>query len=453
METGFTLEQLKDPQMKEAEEILRRCVHCGFCTATCPTYLVLGDERDSPRGRIYLIKTMLEGAASPRQVRPHLDRCLSCYSCMTTCPSGVDYMHLSDFARNVIEKSAMRDPRDDFTRKLLRMVLPHPKRFRLALLLAAAMRPFRVILDRSRFKALAAMLNLAPASAARHGQYTMPQTIKTGKSRKGRVSMLSGCAQRVLRPEINDATVRFLLELGYDVTLPEAEGCCGALALHMGKESDAKASARKNIDAWHAQRENGPLEAIIINASGCGTVIKDYAHMFAHDPDYAVKAKYVSSLAKDITEFAALQKMDAPIGWSDIRVAYHSACSLQHGQKIQEAPRQLLRNAGFTVIEIPDGHLCCGSAGTYNILQSELANELKERKLRSIAQVKPDCVAAGNIGCITQLSGADVPVVHTVELLDWAYGGPCLDALRHLENRVRPLPREGETVGQDFEAV
>ncbi len=214
----------------------------------------------------------------------------------------------------------------------------------------------------------------------------------------------------------------------------------------MGKEADAKAMARANIDAWHLQREHGPLDAIIINASGCGTTVKDYAHLFANDPAYAAKAKYVSSLAKDITEFAAAQKMESPVGWSDIRVAYHSACSLQHGQRINEPPRQLLRSAGFTVAEIPEGHICCGSAGTYNILQPELAAGLKQRKLAAIEAVKPDCVAAGNIGCITQLSGGPVPVVHTVQLLDWAYGGPCPDALKHLEKRVRLLPREGETV-------
>jgi glycolate oxidase iron-sulfur subunit len=419
-------------------------VHCGFCTATCPTYLLLGDERDSPRGRIYLIKSMLEGSAAPRQVRPHIDRCLSCYSCMTTCPSGVDYMHLSDYARQHIEKAALRAPGDDFMRKLLRWILPYPKRFRSALFLAAAARPFKRHFAGSRFKSLAAMLELAPRGLVRQGEFSVPQTVKTYRQRRGRVLLMLGCVQRVLRPEINDASVRFLNHLGYDVVLPGGEGCCGSLSLHMGKEADAKAFAKKNIDAWHAQRETGPMDAIIINASGCGTAVKDYGHLFAQDPVYAAKAKFVSSLAKDITEFAAQQRAETPVGWSDIRVAYHSACSMQHAQKLQEPPRQLLRNAGFTVVEIPEGHICCGSAGTYNILQSELANELRERKLFSISRMKPDCVATGNIGCITQLSGGPVPVVHTIELLDWAYGGPCPAALKHLEKRVRPLPREGE---------
>ncbi len=445
METNFTPEQLKDPRLKEAEAILRACVHCGLCTAACPTYLLLGDERDSPRGRIYLIKSMLEGTASPKQLRPHLDRCLSCYSCMTACPGGVDYLHLSDYARQHVEKSAGRRPTGDFMRKVLRAILPHPGRFRIALLAATLARPFRKILARSRFQKLAAMLELAPRKRGRPAAFTAPQTVKTKRPRRGRVALLQGCAQKVLRPEINDATVRFLNHLGYDVILSDRVGCCGALPLHMGKEADAKVFAQGNIDAWHLQREHGPLDAIIVNASGCGTTVKDYAHLFAHDPAYAAKAKYVSSLAKDIAEFAAQQRIAAPMGWSDIRVAYHSACSLQHGQRIQEQPRQLLRNAGFTVLEIPEGHICCGSAGTYNILQPELAGELKERKLAAIEAVKPDCVASGNIGCITQLSGGAVPVVHTVELLDWAYGGPCPDALKHLQQRVRLLPREGET--------
>jgi glycolate oxidase iron-sulfur subunit len=453
METRFSPDQLKDPGLKEAGDILRRCVHCGFCTAACPTYLLLGDERDSPRGRIYLIKAMLEGDASPRQVRQHLDRCLSCYSCMTACPSGVDYMHLSDYAREIVEKSAMRAPREEFMRKVLRSILPYPKRFRLALLTAVALRPFRRLLSRSRFKALAAMLELVPSSPVNRGSFTVPQTIKTKKPRRGRVALLSGCAQRVLRPEINDASVRFLNHLGYDVSLAEGEGCCGSLTFHMGKHAEAKAFAKRNIDAWHAQRDKGPLDAIIINASGCGTTVKDYAHLFAGDPAYSEKAKYVSSLAKDITEFAGQLKVDSPLGWSDIRVAYHSPCSMQHGQKLHDTPRQLLRNAGFTVVDIPEGHICCGSAGTYNILQPDLANELKERKLLSINQVKPDCVASGNIGCIMQLSDGGAPVVHTVELLDWAYGGPCPEAVKHLQSRVRSLVGGSNTAEVAYEVA
>jgi glycolate oxidase iron-sulfur subunit len=437
METTFTREQLADPRIAEADKILRSCVHCGFCTATCPTYLVLGDERDSPRGRIYLIKSMLEGEMQPKQVKPHLDRCLSCYACMTTCPSGVDYMHLSDLARTKIDDAVTRPPKDRFTRKMLRLILPYPARFRAALGMAALARPFRALFARLGFKEVAAMLAM-PARSGR-GMFSRPQVVRTKAARRGRVVLLGGCAQKVLRPQINDATVRFLNHIGYDVVLPDGEGCCGALVLHMGKEKHGKQFARRNIDIWWALREQGPLDAIIINASGCGTTVKDYAHLFAHDAAYADKARFISSIAKDITEFAESIQLDAPQGWSDIRVAYHSACSMQHGQRIHEPPRKLLRNAGFTVMEIPESHICCGSAGTYNILQPEIATELRERKLNNIARVKPDCVATGNIGCINQLTGGAAPIVHTVELLDWAYGGPCPAEIEHLKGRVRPM--------------
>jgi glycolate oxidase iron-sulfur subunit len=444
METNFTLEQLRDPRLKEADGILRRCVHCGFCTATCPTYLLLGDERDSPRGRIYLIKSMLEGKASAKEVRPHLDRCLSCYACMTTCPSGVDYMHLSDYGRARIEADVPRAPVDELTRRLLRWVLPHPRRFAAALRLARLGKPFKGLFRKGRLKPFGAMLDLAPPSLPAPGLYAAPETVKTKAVRRGRVVLLQGCAQRVLRPQTNDASVRFLNALGFDVVLSSDEGCCGALVQHMGREAAAMQFARRNIDAWHRLREQGPLDAVIVNASGCGTTVKDYGHLLARDPAYAEKAKFISALAKDITEFAALHEGPAPRGWSDIRVAYHSACSMQHGQRITGEPRQLLANAGFTVVEIPEGHICCGSAGTYNIMQPELANGLKARKLDAIATVKADCVATGNIGCITQLSSGPVPILHTVELLDWAYGGPCPKAIRHLESRVRPLSRLGE---------
>lgn len=441
METHFSLRQLADPALKEAEEILRRCVHCGFCTATCPTYVLLGDERDSPRGRIYLIKDMLEnGRKASGEVRFHVDRCLSCLSCMTTCPSGVDYMHLVDYARVRIEQTASRPLRSRLTRRLIQRVIPHPGRFRAALILAALAKPFKPLLRRLGFTELAAMIGMAPALTPKRATYGGPGVFpgQSGR-RRARVALLSGCAQQVLRPRINDAAIRLLCSQGVEVVLPKGETCCGALVQHMGREDEAREFARRNIAAWEAAEAGGALDAILVTASGCGTSVKDYGHLLAHDPAFAERARRISVLAKDITEFLAeIIDIGAPAGWSDIRVAYHSACSMQHGQRISEQPRRLLREAGFAVAEIGEGHICCGSAGAYNILQPELAGELRERKLGHIAAAKADCVASGNIGCITQLGGNGAPpVVHTVELLDWAYGGNCPAEIAHLKGRMR----------------
>ncbi len=416
-------------------------MHCGFCTATCSSYVLLGDERDSPRGRIYLIKDMLENSRKANdEVRFHIDRCLSCLSCMTTCPSGVDYMHLVDFARVHIENTASRSPKDRFTRRLLQAVLPYPSRFRQSLWLATLARPFRPLLRRFGLTEMAAMIDKAQVPVL-WAAYPAPQVIPAKGARRARVALLMGCAQQVLRPQINDMTIELLTRQGVEVVLARGEGCCGALVHHMGRDEAAKAFARKNILAWEHAAVEAPLDAILITASGCGTTVKDYGHMLAHDPAYAERAKAISALAKDITEFLAdMIDIGAPEGWSDIRVAYHSACSMQHGQRVNAQPRQLLRDAGFSVVEIAEGHICCGSAGTYNLLQPEIAGELRERKLANISATKPDCIATGNIGCITQLQGPDAPpIVHTVELLNWAYGGDCPAELKHLSGRVRSM--------------
>ena len=425
MQTSFTPEQLLDPHVAESEKILRRCVHCGFCTATCPTYVTLGDELDSPRGRIYLIKDMLENdRAADEQVVTHIDRCLSCLSCVTTCPSGVDYMHLVDHARIHIENTYRRPLADRLIRSLLAAVLPYPARFRTALSLARLGRPFGPLLKRIKpLRPLAAMLELAPRAAPPAGSAPaisqMPQA-----QRPGRVAILSGCAQPVLDPGINAATHRLLSRLGVEVVSPQGEGCCGALVHHMGREEQALDFARTNVDVWISEIEKGGLDAIIITTSGCGTTIKDYGHMLRLDPAYAEKAATVSALAKDITEYLFTLDL-AKLEPKKLTVTYHSACSMQHGQKIVAAPKQLLKAAGFTVRDPAEGHLCCGSAGTYNILQPEISGQLKARKVRNIEATKPDVIATGNIGCITQIaSGTAIPIVHTVELLDWAYGGP-----------------------------
>jgi glycolate oxidase iron-sulfur subunit len=427
MQTNFTEAQLADPHVAESEKILRKCVHCGFCTATCPTYVTLGNELDSPRGRIYLIKDMLEnGRAADREIVTHIDRCLSCLACMTTCPSGVNYMHLVDHARAHIHKTYRRPLPDRLIRAMLAFVLPYPARFRAALKLAKLGRPFAGLFEKiPALKPLGAMLKLAPTAVPAASPASRPGVhALSGKARKGRVAILTGCAQSVLEPGINEATISLLNRLGIEVVVPEGEGCCGALVHHMGREDAALASARRNVDAWMREIEGSGLDAIIVTASGCGTTIKDYGFMLRLDPAYAEKAAKVAALAKDITEYLSGIDLPEPVLRPGTVVAYHSACSLQHGQKITRQPKELLKGAGFVVREPREGHLCCGSAGTYNILQPEISARLRDRKVRNIEATGAEIVAAGNIGCITQIaSAANLPVVHTVRLLDWAYGG------------------------------
>jgi glycolate dehydrogenase iron-sulfur subunit len=422
MQTSFTPGQLANPRIATADAILRKCVHCGFCTATCPTYVLLGDELDSPRGRIYLIKNMLErGEPANRETVKHIDRCLSCLSCMTTCPSGVHYMHLVDDARAHIEKTYRRPLFDRLIRDLLAFVMTRPPLFRAALQVARIARPLRGLAAAMGLKPVAAMLNLIPSQSPPPERIGKPGIYSAGGQRRARVALLQGCVQRVLEPSINEAAIRLLNRQGIEVVVTEGESCCGSLTHHMGKEDDALARARRSIDAWLA----ADVEAVIVTASGCGTTIKDYGHMLRLDPAYAEKAQRVSAMAKDISEYLAalgLPKTAAPMA---LTVAYHSACSMQHGQNIRTEPKALLAAAGFSVKDVPEGHLCCGSAGTYNILQPEIAARLRDRKIANIESTKPDVIATGNIGCITQLSGGTAaPVLHTVELLDWAYGGP-----------------------------
>ncbi|HET7410532.1 MAG TPA: glycolate oxidase subunit GlcF [Paracoccaceae bacterium] len=425
MQTNFTEEQLQDPGTARANQILRACVHCGFCTATCPSYAVLGDELDSPRGRIYLMKEMLENdrPADARTVK-HLDRCLSCLACMTTCPSGVHYMHLVDHARAHVERTYRRPLPDRALRWLLVQVLPYPGRFRLALAGAKLARPFQRLFP-SRLRA---MLEMADAPIARPAKHDEPQVHPAVGERKYRVALLTGCAQRALNSDINAATIRLLTRHGCDVVIAKGMGCCGALPHHMGKVEESHAFAARNIRAWTREADGDGLDAIVINTSGCGTTIKDYGHIFAREP-LADDAARVAGLAKDVTEFMAqigLKDSSAP----RLRVAYHAACSLQHGQKVTRAPKKLLADAGFEVVEPRDAHLCCGSAGTYNLLQPEISAELKRRKVATLEATGPQVIAAGNIGCMMQIGGGTgVPVIHTVELLDWATGGPVPPAL------------------------
>jgi glycolate oxidase iron-sulfur subunit len=427
MQTSFSLAQLADPDLQEANKILRACVHCGFCTATCPTYVLLGDELDSPRGRIYLVKEMLESEKpASKDVAKHIDRCLSCLSCMTTCPSGVHYMHLVDQARVRVEETYRRPWHERALRRLIATVLPRPTLFRLALFAAGLARPLAPLVP-GRWGGL---LRMAPAGLAGPSPLDRAGVFPAEGVRRKRVALLAGCAQRVLAPEINEATIRLLNRHGVEVVVAQKAGCCGGLTHHMGEDDSALDMAKRNIDAWLGA---GELDAVVINASGCGTVVKDYGYMLRTDPAWAEKARRVSSLAKDVSEVLDALAITGGGAAPALRVAYHSACSMQHGQRIREEPKRLLAAAGFSVVDVPEGHLCCGSAGTYNLLQPELATRLRDRKVAHIESTRPQVVATGNIGCIQQIqSGTPVPVVHTVELLDWATGGP---APRALEGR------------------
>ncbi|WP_425091413.1 glycolate oxidase subunit GlcF [Tropicimonas sp. S265A] len=432
MQTTFTPEQLTDPGIARSNEILRSCVHCGFCTATCPTYQVLGDELDSPRGRIYLIKDMLENErqADEKTVK-HIDRCLSCLACMTTCPSGVHYMHLVDHAREYIENTYKRPLFERVLRWTLARILPYPMRFRVAMLGAKIAKPFAGLMPDKRLRA---MLEMAPKTIPPVSRNDDPQVFPAIGERRKRVALMTGCAQRALNTDINDATIRVLRRLGCEVVIADGQGCCGALTHHMGKTQESHGTAAKNIRAWWGEMQGEGLDAIVINTSGCGTTVKDYGHMFRNEA-LAEEAAAVSAIAKDISE--VLIELDVPEHEKfsqGLTVAYHAACSLQHGQQIKTFPKDLLRQVGFKVVEPQDAHLCCGSAGTYNLMQPDISKELKARKVETLEATKPDLIAAGNIGCMMQIgSGTGVPIVHTVELIDWATGGPVPRALQKIK--------------------
>ena len=423
MQTFFKDGMVKDAETQRSEAIFRNCVHCGLCTGTCPTYQLLGDELDSPRGRIYLLKDMLENGRKPtKDVVDHLDRCLSCLACTTTCPSGVDYMHLIDHGRKVIERDYDRPFFERLYRNFLALTLPRPGLFRWLLRLAPLGAVARPVLPKS----LQAALSLTPDRLPAPAETDRPGLHAAATAeRRGRVAVFPGCAQQVLEPEINAATIRLLTRLGYEVEVVSAP-CCGALTHHMGKAREADSTAMRMIDAVLAADERDPLDALVITASGCGTTVKDYGAMFQDHPESAERANRVAGLAKDITEFVTVDDLAAGKDALDaVSITYHSACSMQHGQKITTKPKTLLKALGAQVREPAEGHLCCGSAGTYNLLQPEISSQLRDRKLRNIAKTKPQIVATGNIGCMKQLEkGVGVPLVHTAQLLDWATGGP-----------------------------
>jgi glycolate oxidase iron-sulfur subunit len=394
--------------------------------------VLLGDELDSPRGRIYLIKEMLEhGRAATEEVVTHIDRCLSCLACMTTCPSGVHYMHLVDHARAHIEETYRRPLLDRLMRLFLAHVMPYPRRLRLAMLAGVLGKPFAPLLAAIGLKPLAAAARLAPIRAP--GSMTETGVHPAQGARKARVALLAGCANEALSPSISQATIRVLNRHGVETVVAPDAGCCGSLEHHIGQEEGAYAKARANIDVWSREIEGKGLDAILITISGCGTTVKDYGFMLRTDPVYAARAAKVSGLARDVSEYLATLGIKPVAKPSNLAVAYHSACSLQHGQRIHREPKDLLAACGFNVKEVPEAHLCCGSAGTYNIMQPDIAGRLRDRKIANIARITPDIIAAGNIGCITQIAaGTATPVVHTVELIDWATGGPVPEQLKNI---------------------
>ena len=423
MQTNFTKKQLQNPEVKNTEGILRKCVHCGMCNATCPTFQVLGDELDGPRGRIYLIKDMIENNKAPTEkVVKHIDRCLSCYACMTTCPSGVNYMHIIDHGRNHIERHYKRPWFDRNLRNILSYILPRANVFLTMGLLVKLIKPLAFLLPAK----LKDMVSLMPTSFPKP-QHKVKKVYSPEGKVYARVILLTDCVQKVISPQINDSTINILNRHGVEVHVAQELSCCGSLNHHLGKEKLAHKSFVQNINAWSEICSKQPIDAILVNTSGCGTTLKDYGFIFKDHPDKELrrKAKQISELAKDITEYLGKNiKLNFVPQEKKYKIAYHSACSMQHGQKVHAQPINLLKQSGNDILEVPDGHLCCGSAGTYNLLQGTMAKELLKRKVENINKIEPDFISAGNIGCITQIAtGTQTPIVHTVELLDWFTGG------------------------------
>lgn len=404
MQTRLQSDFLKTTEGTEANQILRACVHCGFCTATCPTYQLLGDELDGPRGRIYLIKQVLEGQGVSHKTRDHLDRCLSCRACETTCPSGVQYGRLLDIGREVVENRVPRKVSETIQRLLLRKFVAYPVRFQAVLKFANLIRP--LLSDSIKHK--------IPVCQS---QGNWPQPSVTQKHKR-RMLVLAGCAQKAVTPDTNATTARVLNKLGIELIEASKAGCCGALSHHLSAVNDSHQFIKRNIDAWWPYIEQG-IEAIIITASGCGVMVKDYGHLLEHDLHYADKARRVSELARDISEIIAQESLPLKSDNISQRVAFHSPCTLQHGQQLNGVVEQILDKAGFTLCQIKDSHLCCGSAGSYSIFQPKISEQLKQNKLAALRNDKPDIIATANIGCQMHLSSnSDTPVVHWIDLLE-----------------------------------
>jgi glycolate oxidase iron-sulfur subunit len=403
MQTSLPQELLASASGRQADEILRNCVHCGFCNATCPTYQLTGDELDGPRGRIYLIKQVLEGNSPTDKTQLHLDRCLTCRACETTCPSGVDYHQLLDIGRELVEQSVPRSLPARFVRRALRLVLPWPARFTPLLRTGQLL---RLLLP-------AAIKQKIPARSRDKGPRPQQQHAR-------RVLLLTGCVQDALSPQINAATIRVLDALGIQTITRSNSGCCGAVSHHLGATGEARDFMRRNIDAWWADIEQG-VEAIVVTASGCAPMVKDYGQLLAEDASCADKASRVSELAKDISEIIAAEDFMTVIrqATGEQKIAFHSPCTLQHAQRITGSVEQILEQAGYTLTPVADSHICCGSAGSYSLLQPGLSGKLRDNKLATLQSGQPDMIATANIGCLTHMANhAKVPVKHWIEYLD-----------------------------------
>ncbi|TKJ67374.1 glycolate oxidase iron-sulfur subunit [Pseudomonas sp. CFBP13508] len=401
MQTTLSEQSRKLPRAGEAEKILRTCVHCGFCNATCPTYQLLGDELDGPRGRIYLIKQVLEGAPATEQTQLHLDRCLSCRNCETTCPSGVDYHNLLDIGRAVVDSAVPRPAAQRLLREGLRALAPNPGLFRGLLRMGATFRPLLPRLLESKLPQRLGVMGLRPAP--RHAR---------------RVLLLEGCVQPGLSPNTNDATARVLDRLGISVTPVSEAGCCGALDYHLDAQAKGLDRARQNIDAWWPHLQNG-AEAIVQTASGCGAFIKDYGHLLAGDPIYASKARRISEMTRDLVQIIAQEPLEQVCAASERRIAVHCPCTLQHALKLGGAVEAVLTRLGFNLTPVPDGHLCCGSAGTYSLTQPVLARQLRDQRLNALESGRPELIVTSNVGCQSHLASAGrTPIKHWIELVD-----------------------------------
>ncbi len=441
----------------EVADIAASCVHCGLCNAVCPTYALEGDERDGPRGRITLIEQMFardqnQANASPSDTeRRHIGRCLSCMACVTACPANVDYNHLIQHAKAYIRETAVAGVRERFLHWFAATVAPFPDRLRWLIKTAPVASRLGKALRLARARDLASLAEAAPTTSGHRAAFSGPGTAATTRERRGRVILLAGCVQQVLRPSINDATIRLLARSGIDVEVAPGAGCCGAITGGTGDTDGARNFAQANIDAWMKALDKEPAEAILFNTADCGAAVKDYPHLLRDDPHYAAKAVTIAGLAKDVSEYLGVRRLGPPRRWSSLKVAHQAPCRLVHGQGVVSEPDDLIYEAGFTVLELTGDGMCCGACDGYAFREPEIAETLRDRKVNHVLSLRPDVIATGSIGCLKHIEPAiGIPIVHTVELLDWAYGGPVPRGLEALSGDVTNVPGPPPLEVDDF---